>query len=262
MTDSASRHRTYLEELFGITGRRAVVTGGSSGIGRAIAEALGRAGASVHLVARDAGRLAGTAEAFAARGIVVGTTSTDVADRDALDELCASGPVLDADILVTAAGVNHRPPFGETSEEVWSETLTVNLTAPYLLGQACGPRMAGRGWGRILNVGSQQSWSAFGDSGAYGVSKAAVGGLSRSQAEAWSPRGVTANTIVPGFVVTPMTLPTVAVPGREEELAARTMVGRNGLPRDFAGLAVFLASDASGFVTGQMLAVDGGFSVH
>ncbi|OOC53713.1 MULTISPECIES: SDR family NAD(P)-dependent oxidoreductase [Nocardiopsis] len=262
MTDSTSRHRTYLEELFGITGRRALVTGGSSGIGRGVAEALGRAGASVHLVARDTGRLAETAEAFAAQGIVVGTTSADVADRDALDELCASEPVLDADILVTAAGVNHRPPFGETSEEVWAETLAVNLTAPYLLGQACGPRMAGRGWGRILNIGSQQSWSAFGDSGAYGVSKAAVGGLSRSQAEAWSPHGVTANTIVPGFVVTPMTLPTAAVPGREEELAARTMVGRNGLPRDFAGLAVFLASDASGFVTGQMLAVDGGFSVH
>ncbi|MQA02055.1 MAG: SDR family oxidoreductase [Streptosporangiales bacterium] len=253
---------TFLDELFGLAGRRAVVTGGSSGIGRGIAEALGRAGASVHLVARDAGRLADTAGAFVAEGITVDTSSVDMADRDAVDALCASESVREADILVTAAGVNHRPPLDELSHPVWDETIAVNLAAPYLLGQACGPRMADRGWGRIVNIGSQQSWSAFGNSGVYGVSKAAVGGLSRSQAEAWSSRGVTANTIIPGFVVTPMTLPTLETPGREEALAARTMVGRNGVPHDFAGMAVFLASDASGFVTGQMLAVDGGFNVH
>lgn len=167
-----------------------------------------------------------------------------------------------ADILVTCAGVNHRPPLADTSEEQYAETMAVNLEAPYRLGQAAGPRMAERGYGRILNIGSQQSWSAFGNSGVYGVTKAAVTGLSRSQAEAWSRSGVTANTIVPGFVVTPMTLPTVAEPGREEALAACTLVGRNGVPEDFAGLAVFLASRASGFVTGQTIAADGGFSVH
>jgi NAD(P)-dependent dehydrogenase (short-subunit alcohol dehydrogenase family) len=253
---------TYLNELFGLSGRRALVTGGSSGIGGGIAEALGRAGASLHLVARDKGRLEDAAARLAGLGVAVETSSLDLADEDAVAGFCATDHVLGTDILVTAAGVNHRPHLGETRAEVWEETLAVNLTAPYLLGQACGPRMAERGWGRIINIGSQQSWSAFGNSGVYGVSKAAVGGLSRSQAEAWSRHGVTANTIVPGFVVTPMTLPTIAEPGREEALAARTMVGRNGLPRDFAGLAVFLASDASGFVTGQMIAADGGFSVH
>jgi gluconate 5-dehydrogenase len=186
----------------------------------------------------------------------------DLADRAAVDRLCASAQVTDVDVLVNAAGVNRRPPLRATTEEDLEVTMAVNLTAPYLLGQAAGPRMAERGWGRIINLGSQQSWSAFGNSGVYGVSKAAIAGLSRSQAEAWSAAGVTANTLVPGFVVTPMTAATVAVPGREAELAARTLVGRNGLPADFAGAAVFLASPAAGYVTGQMVAVDGGFSVH
>lgn len=166
------------------------------------------------------------------------------------------------DILVTSAGVNRRPPLADTTEDDYAVTMQVNLRAPYVLGQAAGPRMAERGFGRILNIGSQQSWSAFGNSGVYGISKAAVTGLTRSQAEAWSASGVTANTLVPGFVVTPMTLPTNAQPGREEALAARTFVGRNGMPEDFAGVAVFLASRSSGFVTGQTIAVDGGFSVH
>jgi gluconate 5-dehydrogenase len=96
----------------------------------------------------------------------------------------------------------------------------------------------------------------------YGAAKAALGGLTRSQAEAWSPRGVCVNTIIPGFVLTPLTEPVQAVPGRVEQLAARHMTGRNGLPEDFAGAAVFLASDACAFVTGQMLFVDGGFFVH
>jgi gluconate 5-dehydrogenase len=252
----------YLDELFSLAGRRALVTGGSSGIGRGIAEALGRAGAAVHLVARDADRLAETADALRALGVDVGTSSVDLADRAAVDRLCADDAVTAADVLVCAAGVNLRPRLGDTSEGEYAATMAVNLTAPYLLGRAAGPRMAARGWGRIINLGSQQSWSAFGNSGVYGVAKAAIGGLSRSQAEAWSAAGVTANTLVPGFVVTPMTAATVAVPGREAELAARTLVGRNGLPADFAGAAVFLASPAAGYVTGQMVAVDGGFSVH
>lgn len=253
---------SYLGELFSLAGRRAVVTGGSSGIGAAAATALGRAGASVHLVARDQERLATVAEGLREQGVGATTASVDLGDADALARLCASPEVAACDVLVTSAGVNHRPPLTETTEAELDQTLAVNLLAPYRLGQAAGPRMAERGFGRIINLGSQQTWSAFGRSGVYGVSKAAVGGLTRSQAEAWSAHGVTANAIVPGFVVTPMTEATVAEPGREQALAARHMVGRNGLPEDFASAVVFLAAPTSGFVTGHLLAVDGGFSVH
>ena len=234
----------YLDDLFSLTGLRAVVTGGSSGIGLAAATALGRAGAAVHLVARDEQRLADAARSVAAYDVAVTTASVDVGGAGALAELAASDEVTGCDILLNCAGVNHRPPMGATTAAEADETIAVNLLAPYALGQAAGPRMAERGFGRILNVGSQQSWSAFGNSGIYGVSKAGVAGLSRSQAEAWSASGVTANTIVPGFVVTPMTAATVAEPGREEALAARHLVRRNGVPEDFAGAVVFLASPA------------------
>lgn len=248
---------TYLDELFSLIGRRAVVTGGSSGIGRGIAVALARAGARVHVVARDTDRLVAASEELGADW-----SRVDFADEAETRGFCRSEQLLGADILVNCAGVNRRPPLGATSDDDYIITLQVNLRAPFLLGQAAGPAMAARGYGRIINVGSQQSWSAFGNSGVYGVSKAAVTGLTRSQAEAWSASGVTANTLVPGFVVTPMTLPTIAEPGREQSLAARTFVNRNGVPADFAGVAVFLASAASSYVTGQTIAVDGGFSVH
>jgi NAD(P)-dependent dehydrogenase (short-subunit alcohol dehydrogenase family) len=164
------------------------------------------------------------------------------------------------DILVTAAAVNHRPPLDELTVEQWDESMAVNVEAPFLLGQRFGPAMAARGWGRIIHLASQQSVRAFGASGAYGVSKAAVAGLTRSQAEAWSARGVCCNAIGPGFVRTPLTEAAFAVPGRAEALAARTMVGRNGEPGDIAGLAVFLAGPSAAFVTGQLVFADGGFS--
>ncbi|HKT00855.1 MAG TPA: SDR family oxidoreductase, partial [Rugosimonospora sp.] len=166
------------------------------------------------------------------------------------------------DILVNAAGVNPRPPLAELTPEQWDLTMAVNLDAPFLLGQAFGPAMAGRGWGRIINVASQQAVRAFGNSGGYGVSKAGVTGLTRSQAEAWSPSGVCCNAVSPGFVQTPLTREVYADPARVAALAQRTMVGRNGLADDFAGVAVFLASDASAYLTGQTIFVDGGFSVH
>lgn len=253
---------SYLEELFSLAGRRAVVTGASSGIGRALAGALGRAGAEVHLVGRDRARLAAAAEEIAAVGAATSWVSVDLREVAGTRELAVSRPVLEADVLVNCAGVNHRPPLERTTDLEYAELEAVNLRAPYLLGQAAGPRMAARGYGRIINIGSQQSWSAFGNSGVYGMTKAALAGLSRSQAEAWSASGVTANTVIPGFVVTPMTLATIAEPGREQALAARSMIGRNGQPEDFAGVVVFLAFAASAYLTGQTIAVDGGFSVH
>ncbi|HEX8628513.1 MAG TPA: SDR family oxidoreductase, partial [Catenuloplanes sp.] len=122
------------------------------------------------------------------------------------------------------------------------------------------PAMARRGWGRIINVTSQQAVRAYGNSGAYGVSKAGLGALTRSQAEAWSRFGVCCNAIAPGVVHTPLTEEVFADPAKAAAAAARTMIGRNGEPADFAGAAVFLASAASAAVTGQMIFVDGGFS--
>lgn len=140
--------------------------------------------------------------------------------------------------------------------------MAVNLQAPYLLGQRFGPGMAERGFGRIIHVTSQQAHRAFVQSGVYGVSKGALESLTRSQAEAWSPYGVTCNALVPGFVMTPLNERLSSDPERVAALAARTMTGRNGVAEDFAGAAVFLASRASSYVTGQSVFVDGGFHVH
>lgn len=254
----------YLGELFSLAGRVALVTGGSSGIGLGMAEALGRAGAAVVVVARRERELADSVALLEGYGVRAASISADLGDRAAVSRVIATAAdhFGEVDILVNSAAVNIRPPMGELTEADWDVTQAVNVTAPYLLGQAFAPRMAERGWGRIINVGSQQAVSAFGNSGIYGVSKAAITGLTRSQAEAWSGRGVCVNTVMPGFVITPLTASHVAVPGRVEAFAARTMVGRNSLPADFAGATVFLASDAAAYVTGQTVFVDGGFSVH
>ncbi|CAM3360813.1 SDR family NAD(P)-dependent oxidoreductase [Stackebrandtia soli] len=253
-----------LTELFGLAGRTAIVTGGSSGIGYAIAEALGSAGARVVLIARRPGPLAEAHRRLTEQGITCATVEADLSDLDTIDATADAATTAhgEPDILVTAAGVNLRPPLPELTTAEWRHTLDLNLDAPYRLGQRFGPGMAERGHGRIINIGSQQSFNAFGNSGAYGVSKAAICGLTRSQAEAWSPHGVCCNTLIPGFVSTPLTADTFAIPGRAEQLAARTMAKRNGEPRDFAAAALFLAGAGAAYVTGQTIAVDGGFSVH
>lgn len=256
--------QSYVDELFSLEGRIAVVTGGSSGIGRAIARALAHAGASVTVVARREAELAATVGELLTDGCRAAWVSADLSTRNgvraAADE--AAAVFGEPDILVNSAGVNLRPPMGELTDEVWDTTMAVNLVAPHLLGQRFGPRMAERGFGRIIHISSQQAHRAFVQSGAYGVSKGGLESLARSQAEAWSPFGVTCNTLVPGFVMTPLNQRLSADPAKVEELAARTLIGRNGLAEDFAGPAVFLASRASAYVTGQSVFVDGGLSVH
>ncbi|MBO0515029.1 SDR family NAD(P)-dependent oxidoreductase [Streptomyces beijiangensis] len=252
---------TFLERQFGLTGRTALITGGSSGIGLGIAHALAGAGARVILLARSEDRLRKAAAEL--KPADVSWISADLASRG---ELHAAADEMESrfgapDILVTSAGINPRPPLDDLTEDEWDATMAVNLTAPFLLGQRFGPGMAARGWGRIIHLASQQSIRAFGNSGAYGVSKAGICALTRSQAEAWSRHGVCVNAIGPGFVHTPLTEPAFADPERPKALAARTMTGRNGEPEDFMGAAVFLAGDSARYVTGQTLFADGGFSV-
>ncbi|MFF3035938.1 SDR family NAD(P)-dependent oxidoreductase [Streptomyces rubiginosohelvolus] len=256
--------QTYVSELFSLEGRVAVVTGGSSGIGRAITGALARAGASVVVVARREAELRETVDELTAEGCRAAWVSADLGTAEGVrvgaDEAAAAFG--EPDILVNCAGINLRPPMSELGEDVWDTTMAVNLKAPFLLGQRFGPGMAERGYGRIIHITSQQAHRAFVSSGAYGVSKGGLESLTRSQAEAWSPHGVTVNSLVPGFVLTPLNARLQSDPEKVASLAARTMVGRNGLAEDFAGAAVFLAGRSSAYVTGQSLFVDGGFSVH
>ncbi|MDQ4213977.1 SDR family NAD(P)-dependent oxidoreductase [Microbacterium sp. ASV81] len=251
-----------LSSMFSLAGLTAIVTGGSSGIGRGIATGLAHAGASVVIVARGQDRIDETIAAL--DGCAVAGVIGDLGSRDGIRAAAeaAARPFGEPDIVVNSAGINIRPPFDEITIDDWDATMTVNLEAPFLLGQRFGPGMAERGYGRMIHVSSQQAHRAFVTSGIYGVSKGGLESLMRSQAEAWSSRGVTSNTLVPGFVLTPLNARLQEDPARIAELAARTMVGRNGLPEDFAGPAVFLAGRSSGYVTGQSIFVDGGLSVH
>lgn len=249
-----------LQQLFGLDGRTALVTGGSSGIGQAIAVALADAGAHVLVAARTRSTIDATVDAIRAAGGSADGIVADLSSRAGAHALAdAAG---DVDVLVNSAGINLRPPMADLDEATWDATMAVNLEAPFVLGQRLAPGMAARGYGRIVSISSQQAHRPFAASGAYGVSKAGLEALARSQAEAWSAQGVTSNVLVPGFVRTPLNERLSADPATVAALAARTLVGRNGLASDFAAAAVFLAGPGSAYVTGQSIAVDGGFSVH
>jgi NAD(P)-dependent dehydrogenase (short-subunit alcohol dehydrogenase family) len=248
--------------LFSLAGRVALVTGANSGIGRTIAEAFVEAGARLVLVARRAPELRATRDAIAASGGTAEALPCDLADRVALDRCANQASTFFGapDILVNCAGVNIRKPMLELTADDWDHIMRVNLDAPFFLSQRLVPAMIARGWGRIVNIASLQSVRAFANSGAYGASKGGVVQLTRAQAEAWSGRGVNVNAIAPGFFATPLTAPVASDPVRWQANAARTFIGRNGELPDLAGTAIYLASRASDYVTGQTIFVDGGFS--
>ncbi|MGS1105895.1 SDR family NAD(P)-dependent oxidoreductase [Achromobacter anxifer] len=253
-----------MSRLFDLDGRVALVSGGSSGIGRAIGLALARAGANVVLVARREQELACAAGEFEAQGLRARALPCDLADRDALRGFAARAaqPFGAPDILVNASGINVRKSFEDTADEDWDRSLAINLTAPFLLTRALAPAMRERGWGRIINITSLQCVRAFPDSAPYGASKGGLMQLTRAIAEYWSRHGVTCNAIAPGFFETPLTAPVMSDPARVQALAASTMIGRNGRLEDLHGAAVFLASEASAYITGQTLFIDGGFSAR
>lgn len=251
-----------LTALFDLSGRTALVTGGNSGIGLAMARALGEAGATVVLAARRPEETATAVAALAGEGIEARALVVDLAVADCAATVAGalSRDGLSPDILVNAAGINLRQPFMEVTAEGFDLHMALHLRAPFLLTQALAPAMAARNWGRIINIASLQSYRAFPNSAPYGAGKGGAVQLTRAIAEEWSRRGVTCNAIAPGFFPTPLTAPVFADPERSARNAQQTAVGRNGELSDLAGATVFLASDASAYVTGQTLAVDGGFT--
>jgi gluconate 5-dehydrogenase len=253
-----------LKELFSLDGRIALVTGASSGIGRLMAQTLAEGGAAVVLLGRDRTRLEEAAQEIIRGGGRASTLACDLGDRTQLDGAASevTRPFGAPDILVNAAGVNYRPLVENITRAMWDETMRVNLDAPFFLAQHLAPAMRRKGWGRIINIASQQSIRAFNNSGSYGASKGGVTALTRGLAEAWSREGVTCNAIGPAYVPTAMAAAIFSDPDKEKHAASLTLIGRNSRLEDLRGITLFLASRASDYVTGQTIFVDGGMSVH
>ncbi|MBO9396465.1 SDR family oxidoreductase [Shimia sp. R9_2] len=245
--------------LFDLTGKTACITGASSGLGRRVALALAAAGANVIGVARRKTELLTLVEEI---GEQAGFVAFDITNRNNLSKLrtAVSAPFGPPDILIHAAGINTRQPADEVTPEGWDVTLNLNLTAPFFLSQTFAPAMKAKGWGRIVTFASLQTTRAFPGGIAYGASKAGIAQLTRAMAEAWSPHGITANAIGPGFFPTELTQPVFDDPDRAARNAAQTCIGRNGKLTDIDGPLLFLCSDASAYTTGQVLMVDGGYT--
>ena len=247
--------------ILSLEGKIAVVTGGTSGIGRALSLGLADAGANVVASARRQQQVDETAAAIEERGRQTVRLASDVCDRASLDKLLAAtiekfGTV---DILINCAGRIKRTPTLTMPEEEWTSILETNLTGTLRACQVFGKHMLGRGYGRIINISSLNAFVALSEVAAYAASKAGVGSLTRSLAVEWSKRGVTVNAIAPGVFRTELNAQLLDSTPRGQELLMRTPMGRFGKTEELDGAAIYHASDAASFVTGQTLVVDGGF---
>lgn len=240
----------------------ALVTGGSSGIGKAIAIAFAKAGARVIIVGRNSHALAEVQACINDNNEPIKILKFDFSQKQvAID--CAHAALSiygDVDILVNAAGINLRQPASEITFDSWEETLQVNISTPFFLAREIAKNMQKNGSGKIINISSLQSRRAFEQSMAYGATKGGIDQLTRAMAQEWSPFGICCNALAPGFFPTNLTSPVFADEAKVKSLAAKTALGRNGTLEDITGPAIFLASAASNYITGQTLFVDGGFS--
>jgi NAD(P)-dependent dehydrogenase (short-subunit alcohol dehydrogenase family) len=250
-----------LSSLFDLQGKTAVVVGGSSGIGRALALGLADAGANVVASSRRADAVERTARDIEALGRPTLRALADVRDLASLeklrdDSIAAFGKV---DILVNCAGITKRAPTVDFPEETWDEILATNLTGTLRGCQVFGKHMLERRYGRIINIASLSTYLGLFEVAAYGASKAAVGSLTKTLAVEWSRHGVMVNAILPGLFRTEMNAKLLDDTERGREFLMRSPMGRWGKVEELVGAGVFLASEASSFVSGQILAVDGGF---
>jgi len=245
--------------MFDLTGRVACVTGASAGLGQRAATVLAASGASVVGVARRQELLEKWTEKAPGETAIV---PWDLTDRDGLVDLAkhVAEPFGSPDILVHAAGINTRQLADEVTHKGWDVTMTLNLSTPFFLSQALVPDMKEKGWGRIVTFASKQSLRAVPGGVSYGASKAGIAQVTRSMAEAWSRYGINVNAIGPGVFDTELREATFADKNRAAQCASLTCIGRNGNVEDIDGPLLFLCSDASNYVTGQVLMVDGGMS--
>jgi NAD(P)-dependent dehydrogenase (short-subunit alcohol dehydrogenase family) len=248
-------------EMFSLKDKVAVVLGGTSGIGQAIAYGFARAGASVIASSRDQAKVDATADAIEKLGAKTLRRNSNVHDRASLEGLC--GDVMDTfgrvDVLVVTSGALMKAPTLEVNDEDWSRVVDANLNGSFRANQIFGRRMIEQKSGSIINTCSMTTFVSFNEVTAYAASKSGVGMLTKQLACEWAPLGVRVNAIAPGVFRTPLNTRALDIPERAAAILGRTPMNRFGSVDELAGAAIFLASEASSFITGVILPVDGGF---
>jgi gluconate 5-dehydrogenase len=248
--------------LFDLSGRLALITGSSDGIGFALASGLGAAGARVVLNGRDAEKLAAAQERLAGQGIIAEAARFDVADRsavfDSVDRIERSVGAID--ILINNAGIQRRNPFETFPEEAWREIVAINIDGAFHVAQAVGGRMVARKRGRIINICSVASELGRATIVPYAVSKGGLRQMTRGLSAEWAKHNIQINAIAPGYIRTPLNQALLDDQEFSAWVSARTPAGRWAEPEELVGAAIFLASDAASYVNGHVLYVDGGLS--